>query len=545
MFLKSAVKYVFTGAFLSLSYATVVVAESPYQTEVQGDKAGLHNLARELNDGAIRLASPLRAKESSVLRLSMNAAGLGHMKILLNKVQYKSWDSYLVNSSGNTVRDPKDVILVSGHAIKRNGRKVPVGGSIYHEGNKPLLHLIINGSRAGNRSYSVKAPLNSKLNQVTAKVSSVPSSARGALGCGVNEEHDHSAHAASGLVRAAGTTSGAAVIATDADEQYTALYGASTNAHIATIVNAASAIYQNQMGISLVLGTQHAFTGTSPYPSSDANALLTSFLTYTASNGHLGVADAYHLFSGKDFVGSTIGLAYVGVVCLYPDYAFGTTQRYHDAADASIFAHELGHNFGAGHDATDPNSLMAPYVSVPGSTYFSTASVGAIRGHLASSPTCLDATGGGGGSGGGGGVAPTPTPDPEDPTAPPVTLSASISAKTRTLKFRVDVSAINGCPIVLTASEKKNGAGTEFYSFIPTAASTTFSVTKLVDPKTVKSYLYLSAEMRCTGISAYTDPKKVSLDGLRDKTKKKMKDIIKALVKAFSGSSSSRNKRIK
>jgi len=48
------------------------------------------------------------------------------------------------------------------------------------------------------------------------------------------------------------------------------------------------------------------------------------------------------VFGGKNFDGSIIGLAYVGVICSDPDYAYGTTQNYNPSADASIVAHELG-----------------------------------------------------------------------------------------------------------------------------------------------------------------------------------------------------------
>ena len=73
-----------------------------------------------------------------------------------------------------------------------------------------------------------------------------------------------------------------------------------------------------------------------------------------------------HVVTGRDFDGSTVGIAYVGVLCSTFDFNVGTTQIVGDdmALTALTAAHELGHNFGSNHDG-DGNTCGGGFVMSP------------------------------------------------------------------------------------------------------------------------------------------------------------------------------------
>eukprot|EP00466_Bigelowiella_natans_P015998 jgi/Bigna1/67917/fgenesh1_pg.4_\ len=92
-----------------------------------------------------------------------------------------------------------------------------------------------------------------------------------------------------------------------------------------------------------------------------------------------GSIDNAPMLSGVDFDGGTIGLAYVGTMCngglsVSINQLTGSSAAF----DASILAHEIGHNFGMGHDRVGGN-VMAPYASYSIATSFSSESKMYIR----------------------------------------------------------------------------------------------------------------------------------------------------------------------
>ncbi len=67
------------------------------------------------------------------------------------------------------------------------------------------------------------------------------------------------------------------------------------------------------------------------------------------------------LLSGREFDGSTVGLAYVGTLCNTNGYATGVTQEYINIPlTAIVMAHEIGHNFGANHDNVESDQIDHP-----------------------------------------------------------------------------------------------------------------------------------------------------------------------------------------
>ena len=115
--------------------------------------------------------------------------------------------------------------------------------------------------------------------------------------------------------------------------------------------------------------------------STAASTLLNDFLSWGNNNGFGNTDyDIAELWTDRDLDASTVGLAYVGVVCHF-------SHRYHILQDFTnnanflrvMTAHEIGHNFDCSHDASNSPNIMAPTVST--ATTWSNASVNAVDSH--------------------------------------------------------------------------------------------------------------------------------------------------------------------
>jgi len=204
--------------------------------------------------------------------------------------------------------------------------------------------------------------------------------------------------------------------------------------------------------------------------------------------------DLKHLFTGKDIDGSIIGIAYIGVLCAVPTLSFGITQHYMEAANAGIFAHELGHNFGAGHDSSTREGLMFPSISIPSAQKFSDVSVAEITGHLSKYGSCISLEQ----------MTPrsdvTPGADPNYPTEPPLSAATLTLKRARVgsrddpiIKLSGSLVSQNKAPIgsvgisLLVAGEKVGSAGT--------SSNGTFDFfVRMVLPRGRKVYVYVETE---------------------------------------------------
>lgn len=144
-------------------------------------------------------------------------------------------------------------------------------------------------------------------------------------------------------------------IACDADFQFYTANGSSltnTTNDISAIVNGLAAVYQADANVTFQLGTVIVRqSSTQPFTATDSNALLDQFRLDWSANQAATPRDIAHLFTGKDLDGSTIGLAYIGVVC-NSTFGYGLSQsRYttNFAYRVGVTAHEVGHNFNEGH----------------------------------------------------------------------------------------------------------------------------------------------------------------------------------------------------
>lgn len=118
--------------------------------------------------------------------------------------------------------------------------------------------------------------------------------------------------------------------------------------------------------------------------STDPGVLLDSFTAWGPThfaNPH----DLATLWTGRDLDGSTVGIAWVDAVC--SAYRYNVCQYLGVAwQDRVLQAHEMGHNFGAGHDPSGSPYIMAPAIN--NTDDWSSTSVSTINGDLPGF-TCL------------------------------------------------------------------------------------------------------------------------------------------------------------
>ncbi len=207
--------------------------------------------------------------------------------------------------------------------------------------------------------------------------------------------------ATSGLVTKTGT-SFTADVATEADFEYFQVFGANTNSQIANVLNQVNGIYQDQVNLTLRLAFQHVWTTVNdPYTQTDPNGLLNQFRTHWSGNfGHVN-RDLTHLFTGKDLNGTTIGIAFVGVVCNDPSWSYGLSENFF--LMVKLAAHEIGHNFNGRHDdelnppaatCTGSGPIMCSALQTNGPETFSFRSKNDINNHISSRGSCLSVTSG-------------------------------------------------------------------------------------------------------------------------------------------------------
>ena len=134
-------------------------------------------------------------------------------------------------------------------------------------------------------------------------------------------------------------------------------------------INFAQGVFASQVGVQLRLDEIIEFTDTSTLNTNDPYTLLPQLTQLYLP--HYGLR---HLFTGRELDGTTVGIAYVSQLC--NDFSAGVTQSF-GSLTGLIFAHELGHNFGAPHDnqsnsacqTTPSGYVMNPVINAAGDSF--------------------------------------------------------------------------------------------------------------------------------------------------------------------------------
>ena len=271
-----------------------------------------------------------------------------------------------------------DSVFMQGISDSRRGAP-PAAADIHNRKLRITFPGRPTGSRKRQRLYTLRIrALNGSL---VGRLSSVPNSYTAKTSCATEHEHTELPKVAALNDGVAPNTVQVVTLHTYADQAWIAKYGADAQHEIASIVNTAEAIYEKQLGIRFRIVGQSLLP--SEPVSNDPSKMLNEFTQMqTTQNPDV---DLKHLFTGRDVDGLTIGIAYVSAVCWAPNYAYGITQQY-STVTPLVFAHEIGHNFGARHDTTAPGIM---YPSISGDKSFSQTSLQQINSHLMYFGSCL------------------------------------------------------------------------------------------------------------------------------------------------------------
>ena len=160
--------------------------------------------------------------------------------------------------------------------------------------------------------------------------------------------------------------------------------------HNMAVINNVQANYDDEFVDELMFNVVQIFISTcstcDPWTSStNAGTLLNSFSTW-GPTGFSNQHDVACLWSDRNFNGSTIGVAWLDAVC--GNFRYNVLQDFTTNPNSLrvLVAHELGHNFGSGHDPAGSGTIMAP--SVVNTNIWSASSVNQINSYV-NSINCL------------------------------------------------------------------------------------------------------------------------------------------------------------
>ena len=160
-----------------------------------------------------------------------------------------------------------------------------------------------------------------------------------------------------------------------------------------------SSAFVHQISFAIVEQYISTCSSCDPWTSSTNSSQVLQSFTGWGPTGFSQTHDLGQFWTNRNFNGSTIGVAWLGVVC--GGYRYHVLQDFSSSAAGLrvMTSHEIGHNFNSGHDSGG-GYIMSP--SVGNVTAWSSQSKNAINAHINARISCFTNCGSGGGGGGGG-----------------------------------------------------------------------------------------------------------------------------------------------
>ncbi len=159
-----------------------------------------------------------------------------------------------------------------------------------------------------------------------------------------------------------------AEVACDADVEYFQRWGtpSAVEDRINAVINAVNLQYERDVSVRHVISAIVIRTSEpDPYASIEPVTLLNQFRSEWLSNHGNVPRDTAQLFTGKALAGNVIGIAWLNAMC--GSYGFSVVEADFTgnfAGTTDLSAHELGHNWAAGHcDCADPPYTMNSYIT--------------------------------------------------------------------------------------------------------------------------------------------------------------------------------------
>ena len=258
-----------------------------------------------------------------------------------------------------------------------------------------------------------------------------------------------------------------------ADFEYFSAHGASSATDLAEIVNSTDGIYQSELSVTVQIGSTVVFTTESdPFSSTSVPlTLLQEAAAWRDTNDNNSSQPMWnthltHLFTGRDLNSNVIGIAFLGSLCDSGGSA-GVDQDWTTSLNlmSMLLAHEMGHNFGAPHDAQSGSAcvdepatyIMNPSIGPSLQRRFSPCSKSKINSYIGSH-SCLEPAG--------------PTATPTNTFTPTPSPTPTLGVPSVTEPFSGQVIGVEGVSFTWTSVSNAtaydlrvlNGSGATVFS---------------------------------------------------------------------------------